>query len=271
MYAVIETGGKQYRVEVGTELEVELLDAEPGRRSPSIASCSSPTATRPSIGRPLVADAAVSAEVLRQTGREGHQLQVPPQGAQPRQEGPPPGADGPAHQRHRARRQERRRGRGARPSATRRPSASGSRRPPPRQAAKDAELAAKLAVGAKAATTKAKADEGRRRRPTRKPAPRPTPKAERQDRHQAGGQEADDQAARPRPPSDRGQGRRRRRQGGRAEAAAPRRRTSRPDGTQEGGLQLKNGRDSVGQRLGVKAGDGQLVTGRLDHRPPARA
>jgi large subunit ribosomal protein L21 len=30
MYAVIETGGKQYRVEVGTELEVELLEAEPG-------------------------------------------------------------------------------------------------------------------------------------------------------------------------------------------------------------------------------------------------
>jgi len=31
MYAVIETGGKQYRVEVGTELQVELLDVEPGR------------------------------------------------------------------------------------------------------------------------------------------------------------------------------------------------------------------------------------------------
>ena len=30
MYAVIETGGKQYRVEVGTELEVELLDVEAG-------------------------------------------------------------------------------------------------------------------------------------------------------------------------------------------------------------------------------------------------
>ena len=30
MYAVIETGGKQYRVEVGTELEVELLDDAPG-------------------------------------------------------------------------------------------------------------------------------------------------------------------------------------------------------------------------------------------------
>jgi len=30
MYAVIETGGKQYRVEVGTELEVELLDGAAG-------------------------------------------------------------------------------------------------------------------------------------------------------------------------------------------------------------------------------------------------
>ncbi|MEY4237338.1 MAG: Ribosomal prokaryotic protein, partial [Chloroflexota bacterium] len=26
MYAVIETGGKQYRVELGSELHVELLD-----------------------------------------------------------------------------------------------------------------------------------------------------------------------------------------------------------------------------------------------------
>ena len=31
MYAVIETGGKQYRVEVGTELEVERLEAEAGQ------------------------------------------------------------------------------------------------------------------------------------------------------------------------------------------------------------------------------------------------
>ena len=54
MYAVIETGGKQYRVEVGTELEVELLDVEPGK-----------TVT---IDRVLlVADASVSAEVVTQT------------------------------------------------------------------------------------------------------------------------------------------------------------------------------------------------------------
>jgi large subunit ribosomal protein L21 len=30
MYAVIATGGKQYRVEKGTVLQVEKLDAEPG-------------------------------------------------------------------------------------------------------------------------------------------------------------------------------------------------------------------------------------------------
>ena len=30
MYAVSETGGKQYRVELGTELAVERLDATPG-------------------------------------------------------------------------------------------------------------------------------------------------------------------------------------------------------------------------------------------------
>ena len=30
MYAIIATGGKQYRAEVGTELEVEKLDAQVG-------------------------------------------------------------------------------------------------------------------------------------------------------------------------------------------------------------------------------------------------
>ena len=36
------------------------------------------------------------------------------------------------------------------------------------------------------------------------------------------------------------------------------------------GGSVKNGRDSVGQRLGVKASDGQTVTAGIDHRPPAR-
>src|SRR5450432_2992167 len=52
MYAVIETGGKQYRVEVGTELEVELLDANAGDAI--------------TLDRvPLVAGASVSAQVVR--------------------------------------------------------------------------------------------------------------------------------------------------------------------------------------------------------------
>jgi large subunit ribosomal protein L21 len=65
MYAVIETGGKQYRVEVGTELEVELLDVEPGESlqvERVLLVADGDTAT---IGRPLVANASVAAEVVR--------------------------------------------------------------------------------------------------------------------------------------------------------------------------------------------------------------
>ena len=70
MYAVIETGGKQYRVEVGTELEVELLDVEPGQAITLDRVLLVADGDESAIGRPLVADAAVSAEVLRQTRGE---------------------------------------------------------------------------------------------------------------------------------------------------------------------------------------------------------
>ena len=66
MYAVIETGGKQYRVEVGTELQVELLDVEPGKTIVLERVLLVADGDTSSIGRPLVADAAVSAEVVRQ-------------------------------------------------------------------------------------------------------------------------------------------------------------------------------------------------------------
>ena len=66
MYAVIETGGKQYRVEVGTELEVELLDAEPGKTVKLERVLLVADGDDASIGQPLVDGAAVSAEVLRQ-------------------------------------------------------------------------------------------------------------------------------------------------------------------------------------------------------------
>ena len=70
MYAVIETGGKQYRVEVGTELEVELLDVEPGQAITLDRVLLVADGDESAIGRPLVADAAVSAEVVRQTRGE---------------------------------------------------------------------------------------------------------------------------------------------------------------------------------------------------------
>jgi len=65
MYAVIETGGKQYRVEVGTELEVELLDAEPGASITLDRVLLVADGDVSAIGRPVVAEAAVEAEVVR--------------------------------------------------------------------------------------------------------------------------------------------------------------------------------------------------------------
>ncbi len=66
MYAVIETGGKQYRVEVGTELQVELLDVEPGKTITLDRVLLVADGDEAAIGRPTVADAEVSAEVVRQ-------------------------------------------------------------------------------------------------------------------------------------------------------------------------------------------------------------
>ena len=65
MYAVIETGGKQYRVEVGTELEVELLDAAPGESIHLDRVLLVADGDTAAIGRPVVINASVAAEVLR--------------------------------------------------------------------------------------------------------------------------------------------------------------------------------------------------------------
>ena len=67
MYAVIESGSKQYRVEVGTELEVELIDAEPGQTITLDRVLLVADGETAAIGRPIVDGATVSAEVL---GRE---------------------------------------------------------------------------------------------------------------------------------------------------------------------------------------------------------
>ena len=65
MYAVIETGGKQYRVEVGTELEIERLEAAPGESVAFDRILLIADGDAASIGRPVVANASVSAEIVR--------------------------------------------------------------------------------------------------------------------------------------------------------------------------------------------------------------
>ncbi len=67
MYAVIESGGKQYRVELGSEIEVDRLDVEPGQSidiSRVLLVADGDTAA---IGQPVVEGATVSASVVRQT------------------------------------------------------------------------------------------------------------------------------------------------------------------------------------------------------------
>jgi large subunit ribosomal protein L21 len=70
MYAVIETGGKQYTVELGTELEVELLDAEPGQEINLDRVLLVVDGDERAIGQPIAENAAVTATVVRQTRGE---------------------------------------------------------------------------------------------------------------------------------------------------------------------------------------------------------
>jgi large subunit ribosomal protein L21 len=64
MYAVIEAGGKQYRVEVGTELDIDLVDAAPGASLAIERVLLVADGNVAAIGRPTVANASVAAEVV---------------------------------------------------------------------------------------------------------------------------------------------------------------------------------------------------------------
>ena len=66
MYAVIETGGKQYRVELGSELHVELTGATPGSEISFDRILLVRTDSTTEIGTPVVAGAKVTATVLGQ-------------------------------------------------------------------------------------------------------------------------------------------------------------------------------------------------------------
>jgi large subunit ribosomal protein L21 len=65
MYAVIETGGKQYRVEVGTELEIERLDAANGDTVAFDRVLLIADGDTAAIGTPVVANGSVAGEILR--------------------------------------------------------------------------------------------------------------------------------------------------------------------------------------------------------------
>ncbi|MGI6380929.1 MAG: 50S ribosomal protein L21 [Anaerolineae bacterium] len=64
MYALIETGGRQYRVAVGDTIDVELLDAQVGDSLDieKVLLVSDDEAVR--VGQPLIEGARVSATVL---------------------------------------------------------------------------------------------------------------------------------------------------------------------------------------------------------------
>jgi large subunit ribosomal protein L21 len=70
MYAVIETGGKQYTVELGTELEVELLDAEPGQEINLDRVLLVVDGDQRAVGQPIADNAGVTATVVRFTRGE---------------------------------------------------------------------------------------------------------------------------------------------------------------------------------------------------------
>lgn len=69
MYAVIQTGGKQYRVEPGKTVVVEKLAGEAGAQVvfDQVLLVSSGDGANVTVGKPLVAGAKVTGEIVEQT------------------------------------------------------------------------------------------------------------------------------------------------------------------------------------------------------------
>ena len=67
MYAVIKTGGKQYRVQEGDVIKVELLEGKEGDTISISDVLMIGGIEVPKVGAPLVAGATVSAKILGET------------------------------------------------------------------------------------------------------------------------------------------------------------------------------------------------------------
>ncbi len=66
MYAVIQTGGKQYRVEEGSKLRVEKLNGNVGDRVEIKDVLLISGIDSPKIGKPIIPDSKVVAEITKQ-------------------------------------------------------------------------------------------------------------------------------------------------------------------------------------------------------------
>lgn len=64
MYAIIKTGGKQYRVKAGEKLQVEKLDADIGAEVVLDKVLMLVDGDNVTVGKPLVAGATVKAKIL---------------------------------------------------------------------------------------------------------------------------------------------------------------------------------------------------------------
>ena len=65
-YAVVETGGKQYRVKAGDLLDVEKLAGEAGAKVTLDRVLAVSNGTALTVGKPTVSGAAVAAEIVKQ-------------------------------------------------------------------------------------------------------------------------------------------------------------------------------------------------------------
>jgi len=90
MYAVIKTGGKQYRVAAGDKIQIEKLVGNPGDAVEFTEVLMVANGESVKIGAPLVAGATVSATVLSQSRHDKVRIfkDAPPQ-ALPQDPGPP--------------------------------------------------------------------------------------------------------------------------------------------------------------------------------------
>lgn len=74
MYAIIQTGGKQYRVNQGQRLKVELLEAEQGSQVEFPQVLLVLDGDKINVGAPFIKGAKVKAEVVRH-GRH-HKIEI---------------------------------------------------------------------------------------------------------------------------------------------------------------------------------------------------